>query len=303
MNFETLLNKSVSKHKIVNIDTELSVLVPNMYECQDSIPQTFLKLLAGGTAHSNYPFSFSFSPLNCTLLLYTLTGSCKLTSKQFTGTIGKETALLLDCTEDFTLQSSVLPWKFKLFFIDGNDLAAFHALCPEFSKPFQVLDHSSLQQYISKLSGIPALYSANDAIIMHKALTDILCELYEPFLPTKDTSTLTSIPSYLVELKNYLDQNYQASFLLSDFEDTLKVNKYRLCREFSKTYGVPPLRYLKQKRIEIAKEMLLTTDYNIHEISSIVGYENTNHFINLFKNSTGLTPNAFKQTVLATRSS
>lgn len=45
--------------------------------------------------------------------------------------------------------------------------------------------------------------------------------------------------------------------------------------------------------------MLLTTDWTIHEISSKVGYDNVNHFINLFKKNTGLTPGAFRQTVLA----
>ncbi|MDO5292876.1 MAG: AraC family transcriptional regulator [bacterium] len=306
MNFEEQLNQSVSGkktiNKMINKNTELSTLIPNLYQCQTSVPKDFLKLLAGGTVPINYPFSFSFTSLDCNLLLYTLTGSCKLTSKQFTGTIGKQNGLLLNCKDGFSLQTSVLPWKFKLFFIDGTDLASFNLLTPHSIKPFIVADHSSLQQYISKLSGIPSNYSGTDALLMHKTLTDLFCELYEHYLPATDPLTFTSIPPYLTELKNYLDYNYQANFLLSDFEETLKVNKYRLCREFSKAYGAPPLRYLKQRRIEVAKEMLLTTDYNIHEISSIVGYENTNHFINLFKKATGLTPNVFKQTVLEKQS-
>lgn len=303
MNFKAQLNKSVLQGKKINFEAEPSILIPNLYECETSVPPTFLKLLGGGTTLCDYPFSFSFSSLNCNLILYTLTGSCQLSSRHFTGTIGTQTGIVLNCKEPFTLQTSVLPWKFKLFFIAGSDLDAFNSLTPHFITPFTISDHSSLQQYFSKLSGISTHYSENDALIMHKALTDLLCELYKEYIPTSDTSFVTSTPTYLVELKNYLDHNYQEVFSLDDFEDTLKVNKYRLCREFSKTYGAPPLRYLKQKRIEIAKEMLLTTDYNIHEISSMIGYKNTTHFINLFKKSTGLTPHTFKQTVLESQSS
>ena len=46
--------------------------------------------------------------------------------------------------------------------------------------------------------------------------------------------------------------------------------------------------------IEKAKEMLLNTDLTVHEISSKTGFENVNHFINLFKRNTGLTPNVFR---------
>lgn len=69
----------------------------------------------------------------------------------------------------------------------------------------------------------------------------------------------------------------------------------RICREFSKYYGVSPIQYLNHRRMEAAKKLLLTTDETIHEIGSMVGIHNTNHFINLFKRETGATPLVFKQ--------
>ncbi|MDY2813408.1 MAG: AraC family transcriptional regulator [Dorea sp.] len=109
----------------------------------------------------------------------------------------------------------------------------------------------------------------------------------------------TSLPGYLIELKDYLEHHYSEEFSLGEWEERLHINRYRLCREFSAAFQVPPLRYLTRKRIEESKKMLLTTDWTIHEISSKVGYDNVNHFINLFKKNTGLTPGAFRQTVLA----
>jgi AraC-like DNA-binding protein len=300
LDFITQFHQSVSGRKMINMKAEPDILIPNIYTCQSTIQTNLLKLLAGGTCPIDYPFSFSFSPFTGFLFLYTLSGSGKLNCEHFSAIMTEQTGILFDCTHSFTLQTAVLPWKFKLFFINGNDWDSYHALSPYPIKPFSIPVHSAFHQNLSKLSGIPNQYSDYDAIIMHKALTDILCDLYLANIPTPTPSS--SIPEYLVEMKNQFDYHYQMKFSLSSLENTLKINKYRLCREFSKFYGMPPLQYLNQKRIEIAKEMLLTTDYNIHEISSYIGYENTNHFINLFKKSTNLTPSAFKQTVLVEQS-
>lgn len=48
-------------------------------------------------------------------------------------------------------------------------------------------------------------------------------------------------------------------------------------------------------RIEKAKELLISTDEKIVEISQMVGIENTNHFIRLFKEKTGVTPLTYRR--------
>lgn len=58
---------------------------------------------------------------------------------------------------------------------------------------------------------------------------------------------------------------------------------------------------LREEVKEEAKKILLTTDFSIHEVSSMIGYENTNHFINLFKKYVGSTPGKFRQKALEDR--
>ena len=53
--------------------------------------------------------------------------------------------------------------------------------------------------------------------------------------------------------------------------------------EFSAAFHTSPLQYLQEKKIEAAKSLLLSTDDPIHEVGSMVGIDNTNHFIHLFK--------------------
>lgn len=84
-------------------------------------------------------------------------------------------------------------------------------------------------------------------------------------------------------------------FNLQDLENSYHISKYRICREFAAAFGKPPLRYLNDVRIEAAKNLLLSGDKRIHEIAAEVGIENTTHFINLFKQRTGVTPLAYRE--------
>ena len=91
---------------------------------------------------------------------------------------------------------------------------------------------------------------------MHQNLTTIFTDLGTACCPSREKAVPE--PSwYLAEIKDHLDHHYQEDFSLKYFEDTLKMSRYRLCREFSSFYGMPPLRYLTEKRLEEAKKYCL----------------------------------------------
>lgn len=304
MTFSEHYHLAVRANRMANIDSNADLLIPNVYQYPINIdnPQKtfldFLHLLAGGNNKIEFPTSFSFSPLPCYLLLYTDKGGGRISSKGMTVSVTENQLLLFDCNQTFTLQSLLLPWNFKLFFFNGKDMELFAPLLKPLSMPnFTIPDFSVIHRNISSLLSICANPDTSDLITMHKNLTEILSVLFLSLRTEKPPEILCS-RSYLVELHDYLENHYYENFSLDKYEELFKISKYRLCREFSKAYGLPPLKYLTNKRLEEAKNMLLTTDWTIHEISSKVGYENVNHFINLFKKNTGTTPNSFRQKVL-----
>lgn len=88
---------------------------------------------------------------------------------------------------------------------------------------------------------------------------------------------------------------YFEIYSLDELAVEYKINKFRLCREFAKYYEYTPIQYLNKIRIDKAKELLLSTDEKIVAISQMVGFENTNHFIRLFKEKTGVTPLTYRR--------
>ncbi|MDO5089274.1 MAG: helix-turn-helix transcriptional regulator [Leptotrichiaceae bacterium] len=75
----------------------------------------------------------------------------------------------------------------------------------------------------------------------------------------------------------------------------MKISRYQLQTAFKNTEGVGIIKYLRKKKMEHAKLMLLTTTKSILEISNEVGYDNPSKFSETFKNYFGMLPNKYRK--------
>jgi len=70
---------------------------------------------------------------------------------------------------------------------------------------------------------------------------------------------------------------------------------YSFFRKMFKKYtGVYPGKYQLQLRITRAKELLISTDKSIKEISYELGFQSIFYFSNMFKKKEGVTPSYFR---------
>jgi AraC-like DNA-binding protein len=60
-----------------------------------------------------------------------------------------------------------------------------------------------------------------------------------------------------------------------------------LCRAFTRTYGIPPLRYVLLARIERAKVLLQEPGASVAGVAQSLGYRDAKHFARLFRSFTG----------------
>jgi two-component system, response regulator YesN len=58
--------------------------------------------------------------------------------------------------------------------------------------------------------------------------------------------------------------------------------------------------HLKGIRLERARDLLAASNATVHEVAVRVGYDDTSNFIRLFRQTYGLTPHAYAQTVRKT---
>ena len=97
----------------------------------------------------------------------------------------------------------------------------------------------------------------------------------------------------------FIQQHYGKKITLNQVSELVHLNPSYFSIQFKKETGMNFIDYLKQCRIEKAKEMLRNPEFKVYEISSTVGYENPNYFTDTFKYYTGMTPLEFRQKIIS----
>lgn len=92
----------------------------------------------------------------------------------------------------------------------------------------------------------------------------------------------------------FLEQEYSYDIRLDDLVKRLNVSKPKLIADFRRECGTTPIRYLNSIRIEKSKDLLLSSNYTIQQISSHVGIADANYFIKLFKSYVHMTPGEYR---------
>lgn len=293
MHFKELFLASLETRPSIPNNFNPEQLLVNCYDQSLANPD-FIHLAAGGLAEFSAPLSYDIRELPCHLLIYTISGSGAVSVSQESVSMSENTLLFIDCRQSFKLNITSPVWKFYIAFVTGNPLFTYHQYFKNASGSLYYTESASgIPSYIRRLCTYSEIQTPADALIISKWFTDILTE--SCVVSLNQNRATEHIPLYMSDMKKLLDHSYSTGFSLTDFEEKFGVSKYRLCREFSHYYQVSPLQYLNARRIDAAKNLLLTTDMPVHEIGSAVGIDNTNHFINLFKKFTGTTPFAFKQ--------
>ena len=82
---------------------------------------------------------------------------------------------------------------------------------------------------------------------------------------------------------------------LAKVSDHVGLSRVYFCKLFHQLEGVTFNAYLKKTRIEKAKQLLLTTNLKIFEVSNAVGFSHAKYFGQVFKECVGQTPLEFQR--------
>lgn len=97
------------------------------------------------------------------------------------------------------------------------------------------------------------------------------------------------------QTKQYIDLHCQDPITLETLHEALEKNLYYIQRSFKEVWGITPLHYLHQVRIDKSKELLKKSAYSITAIGLEVGYNDSAQFTKKFKVVEGTTPKAFRK--------
>ena len=94
---------------------------------------------------------------------------------------------------------------------------------------------------------------------------------------------------------NFLNGNYASQIKIPELAKMEGMSMTRYNLHFKKQTGVPPTKYIINLRMDMAKELLNSSDLSLSQIGAACGYDDYNFFAKVFKSSTGSSPKKYRQ--------
>ncbi|MBO5286379.1 MAG: AraC family transcriptional regulator [Clostridia bacterium] len=98
------------------------------------------------------------------------------------------------------------------------------------------------------------------------------------------------------DLKIYIDDNLGERLTLSSLSEKVFYNPSYFSRVFRQKFGCSLTEYITKKRIDLAKDLLTSTDFSVEEIINKSGFSDRGVFYHAFTKYTGFTPNEYRTT-------
>lgn len=143
------------------------------------------------------------------------------------------------------------------------------------------------------------------AVASEQLIKLFLCEFLILFLrndPSGRQRTVRSIHSSDATLNlliNYMEQNITKTVTLKELMEYSGTNRTAIENIFRENLGKGAVEYFLILKIELAKKYLREDNYNITQISEILGYSSIHYFSRQFKKITGMTPTEYLLSIKA----
>ena len=91
----------------------------------------------------------------------------------------------------------------------------------------------------------------------------------------------------------YMRAHLYESLTVADLADLVSLSPSAFAHLFRDITGRSPYQFLKEMRLDRARELLVDGNFTVARISKVVGYASVSHFISEFRGRFGVTPRAY----------
>lgn len=100
---------------------------------------------------------------------------------------------------------------------------------------------------------------------------------------------------HIKRCKDYIMTHLHGKLSLSQIADALSLNASYLSDLFRRCEGIPVTKYIQERKIRLAQNLLMYSDYSYSEIAFYLGYSSQSHLGRQFKSVTGMTPRRYRE--------
>jgi two-component system response regulator YesN len=186
----------------------------------------------------------------------------------------------------------------KIILISNKEPTVFKSMIMEFI--IVVARNLSEERTLEKTYPVPmkSIYSKLNSLDNMNDIKDLLSDYTKLIVDYFNERNKPGCRKIINDIKGYVNSNYFEDITLRQIANEFFMNESYLSDLFKKEAGYSFSRYLTRVRMEQAKILLKQMDLKTHEISEMVGYNNSRYFNKVFKKFTEMTPFEYRERVL-----
>ncbi|SHN34876.1 AraC family transcriptional regulator [Gracilibacillus kekensis] len=185
------------------------------------------------------------------------------------------------------------PWE---FYTVQFDIQFFNPVSEEnFQQLSNIISSSNPFEYSALFTKLNHMWTGKKQGYLIKCRSILLEILYQMIRENSfnDYKMNHTIP--IEEIMNYIQDNYQKTFSIEQLANQTQFSTSHFRVIFKKVTGYTVLQYQNHIKISKAKDLLLSGEYNVSEVATLVGFGNVYYFSRLFKKTTGFNPSSYIQ--------
>ncbi len=163
-------------------------------------------------------------------------------------------------------------------------------LFESYTRFFTALTHAATEMHSSELS-----------VQQHELLLRLLqsqtcfelqdaCEAIKDWISNRNKPHVNSLNLTVNKALHLIHQHYQDGITLDEIAGTLHITPEYLSSLFNREVKRSFSAYMKELRINKAKELLIVSGLKAYEVASQIGYSDSTYFSRVFKEATGMSP-------------
>jgi len=153
-----------------------------------------------------------------------------------------------------------------------------------------------LQNYYQSIRSYLFLSEQPNKELVKLKFEELLLSLFSNHAHRELTDYFISLcQSQLYHMSRVIEQNFAYNLKLEEFAQLCHMSLSAFKKSFKEYYRTTPAVWLKERKLDRALHQLLTSELSISQISFESGFEDTSHFIRVFKQRHGLTPLQYRQ--------